>query len=240
MRFEPALQKGTLVRRYKRFLADVETADGVVTMHCPNTGGMLGCSEPGSNVWFSTSDNGKRKYRHTLEVVESSSGTVGVNPSRANALVEEAIIKGIVSEFDPGCGVEREIAIPDEAGRFDLALGERAAPSAFIEVKSVTLHTGDGIGAFPDAVSQRAIKHVQALQRVAEAGVQRAALVFCVQHEAVTTVVPADDIHPAYGAALRVAASAGVEVLAYGVELDPGCIELRQSLRVDLSERMPV
>ncbi len=235
MKFEPALEKGTLVRRYKRFLADVETASGLVTMHCPNTGGMLGCSDPGSGVWFSTSDNRKRKYRHTLEVVETRDGAVGVNPSRANALVEEAILTGVVPEFDPSSGLEREIAIPDEAGRFDLALGDRAAPSAFIEIKSVTLHLGDGVGAFPDAVSVRAIKHVQALQRIAEAGEQRAALLFCVQHEAVRTLVPADDIHPAYGVALRAAASAGVEILAYGVTLEPASIELRQPLAVDLS-----
>lgn len=234
MIFEPILEKGVLVRRYKRFLADVETTDGLVTMHCPNTGGMLGCSDPGSHVWYSTSDNRKRKYQHTLEVVETSDGLVGVNPSRANALVEEAILAGVVPEFDPGLGLEREIAIPDESGRFDLALGEREAPSTYIEVKSVTLHLGSGVGAFPDAVSQRAIKHVQALQRIAEAGAQRAALMFCVQHEAVTTVVPADDIHPAYGAALRAAALAGVEVLAYGVTLDPCCLELRTPLQVDL------
>ncbi|MCR9279282.1 MAG: DNA/RNA nuclease SfsA [Pseudomonadaceae bacterium] len=236
MKFEPALQKGVLVRRYKRFLADVETETGLVTMHCPNTGGMLGCSDPGSRVWFSTSDNKKRKYAHTLEVVEARDGCVGVNPSRANALVEEAIRSGVVQELDSGCGLIREIAIPDESGRFDLALGAKDAPLAFIEVKSVTLHLQGGVGAFPDAVSERAVKHVQALQRVAQRGTERAVLMFCVQHEAVTTVVPADEIHPAYGTALRAAAAAGVEVLAYGVALATDSIEMRTPLRVDLSD----
>ena len=118
MRLRPPLAVGTLKRRYKRFLADVVTAEGkAVTMHCPNTGAMLGCSEPGSTVWFSTSNNPRRKYRHTLEVVLTPLGRVGVNTARANALVAEALEARGVAELTGYPTIKREIRIPGSWGR---------------------------------------------------------------------------------------------------------------------------
>lgn len=230
MRFQPELQRGTLVRRYKRFLADIETPDGVLTVHCPNTGAMTGCSDPGSEAWFSHSDNPKRKYAHTLEVVRATDGLVGVNPSRANALVREAVTAGLLPGIDRSSDVEMEVPIPDGGGRFDLGLGPRNAPTAVIEVKSVTLHLTDGLGAFPDAVSDRAIKHVQALARCVEAGI-RALLVFCVQHEAVERVQTADHIDPRYGLEVARAIELGVEVVALGASLRPEEIVLDRALQ---------
>ena len=235
MLFNPPLQGGVLVRRYKRFLADVETVDGAeLTLHCPNTGAMLGCSDPGSRVWYSTSDNPKRKYAHTLEIVEVAGGVadkaserVGVHPGRANALVAEALTAGKIAEladFDVWRG---EVPVPDEKGRFDFGLSKRQTGSAaaesaiecYVEVKSVTLCGADGEGAFPDARSERALRHVQALQRRVAAG-QRGVLLFCVQHTGVRRVRCAHEIHPEYADAVKTAKAAGVEVLAYSCRVD--------------------
>lgn len=209
------MRPGTLVRRYKRFLADVETPDdGLITMHCANTGAMLGCADPGSAVWFSTAANPRRKYRHTLELVRTGDGDlIAVNTAHANGLVAEALDLGLLPGFLPGVAVRREVAIParvDTAsgrGRFDLLAGD-----TFVEVKTVTLKLPDA-GAFPDAVSDRATRHADALARLANAGAS-AALVFCVLHTGIHAVRPANEIDPVYGNALRGAVAAGVRVLA--------------------------
>lgn len=214
MRLSPPLAVGTLRRRYKRFLADIETAEGeVLTMHCPNTGAMLGCSEPGSVVWYSQSDNPRRKYPHTLEVVETPIGRVGVNTARANGLVEEALRAGRVAELDGYTNIKREVRIPDERGRFDFLLTGAGIVDCWIEVKNLTLGLGGGVGAFPDTKSERALRHVRALAARAAAG-ERAVLLFCVQHTGITLATTADDIYPAYGEAVRAAVNEGVEVLA--------------------------
>ena len=234
MRFSPPLAPGVLVRRYKRFLADVDVAGrGVVTMHCANTGAMLGCDTPGSPVWFSTSCNPKRKYAHSLELVEVADGaracTVCVNTARPNAIVEEALAAGEIVELGDGAW-RREVAIPGEPGRFDFALGEDRA--TFVEVKSVTL-CRDGVGAFPDAVSERARRHVQALARCVRNG-HRAVLLFCAPHTGIRRVTVADDIDPGYGEAVREAVAAGVEVLAYGCVVTPEEVAIAAALPVDL------
>ena len=257
MKFAPSLRHGTLLRRYKRFLADIETADGTrLTVHCPNTGAMTGCAEPGFEVWYSKSSNPKRKYPHTLEVVVSDNGRVGVNTARANALVKEALEVRRLAPF-AGFALERaEAAIPDEAGRFDFLL--RSDPEAavqdasaaaggavgsaveeqvcYVEVKSMTLCDGAGRGSFPDAVSERAIKHVQALRRRVQAG-ERGVLLFCAQHTGITRATIADEIHPAYGEAVRSAVADGVEVYAFGarIEVDEICIDTE--LPVDLTDQ---
>ena len=234
MRFVPPLEPGTLVRRYKRFLADVRLRGrGVVTMHCANTGAMLGCSEPGSPVWFSTSDNPKRKYRHSLELVEVADGgrscLACVNTARPNRLVEEALVAGRIAEVGP-VTPRREAPIPGEPGRFDFRLD---GPSpVFIEVKSVTL-CRDGVGAFPDAVSKRASRHVDVLARQVRTG-HRAILLFCAPHTGIRRVTVADDIDPRYGAAVREAVSVGVEVLAYGCVVTPKRIAVDGALPVEL------
>ena len=234
MRFSPPLERGLLVRRYKRFLADVEVAGrGVVTMHCANTGAMLGCDTPGSRAWFSTSDNPKRKYPHSLELVEVRDGaracTVCVNTARPNAVVEEALATGKIAELRHGPR-RREVAIPGEPGRFDFALGED--PATFVEVKSVTL-CRDGVGAFPDAVSERARRHVEALARCVARG-NRSVLLFCVPHTGIRRVTVADDIDPRYGEAVREAVAAGVEVLAYGCVVTPEEVAIERALPLEL------
>jgi sugar fermentation stimulation protein A len=237
MIFDPPLEQGMLKRRYKRFLADLETGAGhLLTVHCPNTGAMLGCAEPGSQAWFSTSENPKRKYPNTLEVVVSANGRVGVNTAHANRLVGEAIEAGSLAPFSEMRLVQAEAAIPDESGRFDFLLEDASGTPCWIEVKNMTLCDDTGRGSFPDAVSERAVKHVNALARRVAAG-ERAALVFCAQHTGVLRATLADEIHPAYGAAVRAAAAAGVEVHAFGCCIEPDQIRIESQLPVDLSDQ---
>lgn len=210
----PELEKGVLLRRYKRFLADIETDTGVITVHCPNTGAMTGCAEPGSSAWYSTSDNLKRKYPNTLEIVDTDNGLVSVNTGRANALVGEALAAGAIDELGELGAIKAEARIPDGGGRFDF-MAETVGGPVWIEVKSVTLLMGQGMGAFPDAVSARALKHVNALiDRVALG--ERGVLIFCVQHDGIERVRPAHEIDADYAAGLAKACASGVEVLAYG------------------------
>ncbi|MCK0155332.1 DNA/RNA nuclease SfsA [Alcanivorax sp. S6407] len=237
MKFDPPLETVTLLRRYKRFMADVVRADGSeITVHCPNTGSMKNCvlGEP-QQALISDSGNPKRKYRHTLEALQvAHDHWAGVNTSRTNALVEEAVRAAIIPQLDPQDGVEREVKYGDS--RFDLALGHRADPHTFIEVKNVTLGPGpedtdDGVIAFPDSVTERGQKHLKTLMAVVASG-KRAVLVFCVQHSGATAARPADEIDQRYGALLREAVDAGVEVLAWKVSLSPQDFSLTSSVPV--------
>ena len=153
----PKLFTGTLVKRYKRFLADVVTASGeTITVHCPNTGAMTGCIDPESRVYYSESDNLKRKYPCTLEFVETPAGLVSVNTGRANTLVGEALAHGRIQPLTEYLDIKAEAKIPDGGGRFDFLARDPAGNAAYIEVKSVTLLQAGGRGEFPDAVSARA------------------------------------------------------------------------------------
>lgn len=237
MKFSPPLETVTLLRRYKRFMADVVRADGTeMTVHCANTGSMKNCvlGEP-QQALISDSGNPKRKYRHTLEALQVGHGHwAGVNTSRPNALVEEAVRAGRVDELGPGTGVEREVKYGDS--RFDLALGERSDPHTFIEVKNVTLGPGpddtdDGIIAFPDSVTVRGQKHLLTLMDVVASG-KRAVLFFCVQHSGATAARPADEIDARYGELLREAVQKGVEVLAWKVAISADGFELEKPLPI--------
>lgn len=215
MQFDPPLQCGVLIRRYKRFLVDVRLVDGSeITLHCPNTGSMKNCAEPGSRVWFSDSGNDKRKYRHTWELVEVQGGAIaGINTARANALVQEVIALGRIPELAGYAHVRSEVKYGNENSRIDLLLEDDNRPPCFIEIKNVTLAEG-ATGHFPDAVTDRGRKHLRELMTVVEQG-NRAILFFCVQHTGVQVVKPADHIDPAYGKQLREAAQSGVEVIAW-------------------------
>lgn len=240
MKFDPALEPVTLLRRYKRFMADVRRADGSeITVHCPNTGSMKHCVLPGVEqaALISDSGNAKRKYRHTLEAVQVAHGHwAGVNTGRTNALVEEAVRSGLIPALSPVDGVEREVTWGDS--RFDLALGPRHNPHTFIEVKNVTLGPGpgdedDGIIAFPDSVTERGQKHLQTLMDVVASGKQ-AVLLFCVQHTGALAARPADEIDARYGVLLREAVRSGVQVLAWKTHLAPEGFALQSELPVRL------
>ncbi|WP_444901020.1 DNA/RNA nuclease SfsA [Microbulbifer sp. SSSA007] len=229
MKFTPSLQKATLLRRYKRFLADVESSEGeVFTIHCPNTGSMKNCWVEGGACWYSDSGNPKRKYRHTLEITTTPDGALaGVNTGRSNALVEEAIRSGVIGELQGYESLRREVRYGDENSRIDFLLsGDQG--DCYVEVKNVTLAEGER-GYFPDAVSARGAKHLRELQKLAEDGV-RAVLFYCVQHSGIESVEAAHEIDPAYADALDSAVSAGVQVLAYKAQLGASEIVLAQEL----------
>ncbi len=235
MRFAPALEEGRLQKRYKRFLADIETASGEqLTIHCPNTGSMLNCMSEGCRVWFSRSNDPKRKLPGTWEIAETPQGRLAcVNTARANALVEEALRMGVIAELAGFSALKREVAYGLENSRADFRLDFADGP-AFIEVKSVTLgFDGTSVAAFPDAVTQRGSKHLRELASLARDGV-RAVQLYCVNLSGIESVRPAEEIDPAYAAALREAFSAGVEVMAYGVELTPEEVRIDRRLAVRL------
>lgn len=234
MKLNPPLQQGTLIKRYKRFMADISLPDGSeLTLHCPNTGSMKNCAEPGSAVWFSDSGNPKRKYRLTWELVAVGNGAIaGINTGRANGLVKEAIAAGLIPELDGYEHIRTEVKYGAENSRIDLLL-ERVGQQCYVEVKSLTLGEGE-IGYFPDAVTERGRKHLRELETMVEQG-HRAVLFFCVQHNGVKVARPADHIDPKYGAALRQAHQNGVEVMAWQCDLSAAEITIARALPVDLS-----
>ncbi|MDB5981932.1 MAG: sugar fermentation stimulation protein [Pseudomonas sp.] len=236
MRFFPELEQGRLLLRYKRFLADIETDSGEkLTIHCPNTGSMFNCMMPGGRVWFSRSNDPKRKLPGTWEISETPQGRFAcVNTARANQLVEEALRAGLITELNGFTALKREVAYGQENSRVDFRLDYLDGP-VFLEVKSVTLGFDDSaIAAFPDAVTQRGARHLRELATLAREGV-RAVLLYCVNLTGIEAVRPAEEIDPAYAAALREAVAAGVEVLAYGVQLTPEEVRIDRRLKVHLT-----
>ncbi|WP_226565672.1 DNA/RNA nuclease SfsA [Shewanella chilikensis] len=221
MEFIPPLQSGILIQRYKRFLADVRLDDGTeITLHCPNTGSMKNCLFPGERVWFSFSDNPKRKYAHTWELMQTPGGDlIGVNTGRANALVEEGIQTGVIKELQGYQNLKREVKYGDENSRIDIFLSEGTKADCYIEVKNTTL-LEEGHGYFPDAVTSRGQKHLRELMSVVKSG-QRGVLVFLVQHTGIKTVSAARHIDSKYAELLNEAIDTGVEVLAYATSLAP-------------------
>ncbi|MDX1757621.1 MAG: DNA/RNA nuclease SfsA [Marinobacter sp.] len=238
MHFPSPLIEGRLIKRYKRFLADVELSDGtVVTAHCPNTGSMLGCQPDHARVWLTASDNPKRKLRYTWELVETAPGQLAcINTGRPNGQARAAIEQGLVPELAGYPVCRSEVKYGEENSRIDLHLsGHDAAPAAWVEVKNVTL-CEDGQGYFPDAVTTRGQKHLRELMAQAANG-ERAVLFFCVNHTGITSVRAASHIDPAYSALLCDAVAQGVEVLAYQAELaDQG----EASGRLSLVRPLPV
>jgi sugar fermentation stimulation protein A len=235
MRFSPELEHGRLIVRYKRFLADIETDSGEkLTIHCPNTGSMFNCMMPGGRVWFSRSNDPKRKLPGTWEISETPQGRFAcVNTGRANQLVEEALRVGVITELNGFTALKREVKYGQENSRVDFRLDYLDGPT-FLEVKSVTLGFDDSaIAAFPDAVTQRGARHLRELATLAREGV-RAVLLYCVNLTGIEAVRPAEEVDPAYAAALCEAVAAGVEVLAYGVQLTPEEVRIDRRLEVHL------
>ena len=210
-----------LIKRYKRFLADVRLDnDEMITVHCPNTGSMKNCVEENAEIWLSDSNNPKRKYRYTWEYLRTSRGHhIGVNAGKANQLVQAAIQDGLVEQLAGYATIRPEVKYGDENSRIDLLLQDSKKQDCYVEVKSVTLledPPSSGIGYFPDAVSERGAKHLRELIKMSQSDA-RSVLFFCVQHTGIQEVRPADHIDREYGKLLREALDSGVEVLAYKV-----------------------
>jgi sugar fermentation stimulation protein A len=232
MQFPAAPLRGRFLRRYQRFFAEVELAGGErLSAHCPNTGSLLGCLEPDSPVWLRDSANPARKLRYTWQAVRCGSGWVNVDTALPNRVLAEALEHGLVPELAGYERRAREVRY-GHGSRIDLLLSGPRRARCFVEVKSTTLRQGPA-ALFPDAPTERGRKHLAELERVARRG-ERAVQFFFVSRADVELFRPADLIDPEYGRALRRAARAGVEILAWTARVEPRRLELAKRLPVDL------
>jgi sugar fermentation stimulation protein A len=232
MQIEQPTTEGKLLKRYKRFLADVEMEDGeVITAHCPNTGSLKGCVPEGARAVLRDSENPKRKLRWTFQTVEVDGTWVNVDTGLPNALVAEAIDAGLIPELTGYDSLRREVKY-GENSRIDILL-ERGEERCYVEVKSTTLAEG-GVARFPDAVTERGRKHLVELERMVQEG-HRAVIFFCVSRGDVKSFEPAADIDPKYAEVLRRVCPAGVEALAYSTVVGPTSFDIGQRLDIDLA-----
>ncbi|HUQ06688.1 MAG TPA: DNA/RNA nuclease SfsA, partial [Kofleriaceae bacterium] len=218
--FDPPLVEGRLIRRYKRFLADVRVGRDTVVAHCPNPGSMRTCADEGGRVWLQRKPATKLGWSWELAEIGGHGGAlVSVNTARGNQLVAAALAAGAIAELREYETIEREVAVGDSRLDFHLsrAGARRNRDRAWVEVKTATMDGGHGAAAFPDAVTVRGARHLEELRALRRRGF-RATLLFVVPRTGVTSVRPADEIDPRYGITLRRAAAAGVEILAYTVE----------------------
>jgi sugar fermentation stimulation protein A len=223
----PPLTPGVLLRRYKRFLADVEIGAETVTAHCPNTGSMLGCSEPGRTVHLSRHDSAKRKHVYTWELINMETSLVGVNTARTNAIVREALEEGKIPNLSHYDKVRSEVKL-GRGTRIDLLLQGPDVPDYHLEVKNCTLVRNE-TAEFPDAASDRGRKHLQELTRLCEAG-RPAGVFFLVQRMDARSFRPAREIDPEYARLLRRGAELGLQVHAYDATVELSGIRVRNAL----------
>lgn len=230
MKFEQPLQSATLLKRYKRFLADVVTPNGEeFTLHCANTGAMTRCATPGDTVWYSTSSNAKRKYPHSWELTQTQTDDwICVNTLRANGIVADAIEAGDIPELSEYDEIKREVKYGSENSRIDILLKSNHKVDCYIEVKSVTL-LDNGMGYFPDAKTERGQKHLRELTAIAKLGL-RAVLFYAVPHTGITEVTVAKEIDPNYASLLKEASDAGVEILCYRINISEYNLTIGQQL----------
>jgi len=228
----PPLIKGILVKRYKRFLADVQLENGeIVTAHCANSGRMTSCAQAGQPVYLSVHDNPRRKFKYTWEMIEMPDSMVGVNTMVPNRLVAQSIQAGRVAELDDYDLIQREVKI-SKGSRLDICLRKDDGDCCYVEVKNCTLVTA-GLAQFPDAVTTRGRKHLVELQKLVDGG-SRCVMFFLIQRMDASVFAPADHIDPQYGQELRRANENGVELLAYDVTINTEMIALRKRLPIRL------
>jgi sugar fermentation stimulation protein A len=231
MKFETDLIKGKLIKRYKRFLTDVELENGdIVVAHCANSGSMLSVKEPGSTVWLSPSNNPKRKLKFTWEIIEVDGFNVGINTGHPNKIVEEAILAGQIEELTGYGSLRREVKYGQNS-RIDVLLEDDDKPKCYVEVKNVTLRRGDNAD-FPDAVTSRGAKHLRELGDMVEEG-HRAVMFYLVQRADCKVMDIARDIDPTYDEELKTALKRGVEVICYQCEV--GTEEIKVTMPVPIA-----
>lgn len=234
MKFSRPLVRGTLVKRYKRFLADVELEDGsVVTAHCANTGSMLGLKEPGITVYLSANDNPRARLAWRWEAVGLADGTiVGINTGHPNRLVEEAVRAGTIGELSGYAEIRREVKYGRNS-RIDLLLSGNGRPACYVEVKNVHMSRRPALAEFPDSVTSRGAKHLDEMADMVEQG-HRAVMVYLVQRADCQRFSLAGDIDPAYAQGFARARERGVEAIAYACRLSEEEIVVERPLELAL------
>ena len=233
MKYAHELFHGTLIKRYKRFLADVTLDNGeIVTAHCANSGSMLGLKEEGSDVWLSPAVNPKAKLDYEWEIVKVADTLVGINTSLPNKLVEEAILDGTIKELQGYENIRPEMKYGQNS-RIDLFLSghNNGKPDCYVEVKSVTLSRENGIGEFPDSVTARGTKHLVELGDMVSEG-HRSVMLYLAQRNDIEAFKVASDIDPTYADALKVAKDNGVEAYCYICEVTPTAINVDRSIPI--------
>ena len=227
----PRLIQGTLIKRYKRFMADVKLRNGhVVTAHCPNSGSMKACSEPGRPVYLSRHNKPSRRLKYTWELIDMGRSLVGVNTIVPNRLTKASIAAGYVKALSGYDTIRSEVKYGKNS-RIDLLL-ENGKKRCFVEVKNCTL-VSEGLACFPDAVTSRGLKHLVELQEQVRQG-DRSVMFYLVQRMDAERFRPADHIDPVYGQELRKAVQNGVEILVYDVAIDLEEISLNRELPYQL------
>jgi sugar fermentation stimulation protein A len=234
MRFQTPLIPARLIRRYKRFLADIELEDGSqVTAHCPNPGSMLGLSQPGTKIWVEPNDDPRKKLKYGWQLVDHENGHfTGINTGAANKIVKEALIARQIKGLDTYNNCLPEVKY-GENSRIDFLLtgSSDSAPGTYLEVKSVTLMRQSGLAEFPDSVTDRGLKHLGDLFKIAKLG-KRAVLLFLVQRSDCAAFDVASDIDPAYGKAYRGFKKQDIEVMVYSCDLSPDAIRIDKKLLI--------
>lgn len=227
----PPLQPATLIKRYKRFLADCRLDDGPeVTAHTANSGSLLGLATPGARIWISTSDDPARKLRHSWELVEAYGGLVNVNTSRPNRIAAEAISAGAIPALAGYATLRGEVKYGKNS-RIDLLLEDPVKGIAYVEVKSVTLSRDKGLAEFPDAVTARGAKHLEELIGEVQRG-HRAVMLYLVQVPDATQFSLASDIDPTYARAFAHARASGVEAIAAHARVTTEAIDVIGALPI--------
>ena len=228
MKFEKPLIPGKLIKRYKRFLADIELDSGkFITAHCPNSGSMKTCANPGWKVLLSESDNPKRKYKYTWEMVHNEKCWIGINTIIPNIIAEEAIKDGTISELSRYDDIKREVKY-GENSRIDILL-QSENEKCYVEVKNVTLVEEDGNYYFPDAVTSRGLKHLNELMEMKKQD-HRAVMLFVIQRNDGNIFKPAAHIDPKYAEGLKTAYENGVEILVKQAEVSPEKINITEKV----------
>ncbi|MDH5773000.1 MAG: DNA/RNA nuclease SfsA [Rhodospirillaceae bacterium] len=228
MKFETPLVSGKLIKRYKRFLADIELDDGkIITAHCANSGSMLSLNIPGAKVWLTPNDDPKRKLKYTWEIIEIGKARVGINTQHPNRIVAEAIEDGIISELTGYENLKREVKY-GENSRIDILLSSPNKPDCYVEVKNVTMKRGknkNDPAEFPDAVTTRGAKHLVELANMVK-NKKRAVMFYLVQRTDCKSFTLASDIDPVYAKEFAKARKAGVEIIAYNCQITPKKISI--------------
>lgn len=234
MKFSDPLVRGRLIKRYKRFLVDIELESGkVVVAHCANPGSMMNLLLPDAEVWLSPASNPNRKLKYTWEMIRYEDTLIGLNTSLPNKIVEDAIQQDLVAEFTEYDSLKREVKY-GENSRIDILLQSSNLPDCYLEVKSVTLkrpENGNNLAEFPDSVTVRGTKHLHELSGQVANG-NRAAMFYLVQREDCNRLSIAGDIDPNYANAFIAARKAGVEMLCYGCSISPEAIKIRRKLEI--------
>jgi sugar fermentation stimulation protein A len=230
MQFEPELILATIIKRYKRFLADVIMPSGETeTVHVANTGSMQSCWEPGQKVALSKSNNPKRKLKYSLEMINNGQTWIAINTSLTNHIVHQALIQKKLTCFADYDQIKPEVKIG--ASRIDFLLSN-ASKECYLEVKNVTLKK-ENTALFPDAISTRGQKHLLELITLKKAG-KHAAMLYLAQREDVDHFKPADEIDAVYGKLMREATKCGVELICYQTQITPKAIEIKKELPIIL------